>query len=64
MLSKESTVRIASKASVEHVKGEQRNIKNGFAVTGLFPPSIDMVVCRLGKFAGSTKRGNQVGSET
>ncbi|TYZ60482.1 hypothetical protein PybrP1_006926 [[Pythium] brassicae (nom. inval.)] len=53
-----------SKAFVEHVTGKQSNIKNGFAATGLSPPSIDMMVRRLGKFAGSTTRGDRLGSDT
>ncbi|TYZ65816.1 hypothetical protein PybrP1_006052 [[Pythium] brassicae (nom. inval.)] len=63
-LLKETAVRIASKAFVEHVTGKQSNIKNGIAATDLFPPSIDMVVRRLGKFAGSTTRGDRHGSDT
>nr|CCA18230.1 hypothetical protein ALNC14_043730 [Albugo laibachii Nc14] len=60
---RESAVRTASKAFVEHVTGKQRNIKNGFAATGLFPPSIDMMVRRLGKFTGCAKRGDRLGLE-
>nr|CCA18121.1 hypothetical protein ALNC14_042640 [Albugo laibachii Nc14] len=60
-LSKESAVRIASKAFVEHATGKQGNIKNGFAATGLFPPSIDMMVRQLGKFTVIAKRGDRLG---
>nr|CCA16922.1 AlNc14C27G2652 [Albugo laibachii Nc14] len=42
---------------------EARNMKNEFAATGLFPPYIDMMVRRLGKFTGSVKRGDQLGLE-
>nr|CCA28270.1 AlNc14C1922G13103 [Albugo laibachii Nc14] len=63
-VSKESAVRIANEAFVEHVTGKQKNIKNGFPATGLFPPSVDMMVRRLGKFTGSAKRGDRLGLET
>nr|CCA15761.1 PREDICTED: similar to AGAP001049PA putative [Albugo laibachii Nc14] len=60
-LSKESEVQVASKFFVEHVTGKQSNTKNVFVATGLFPPSIDMMVCQLGKFTGSTKHGDGLG---
>nr|CCA16165.1 AlNc14C19G1946 [Albugo laibachii Nc14] len=40
---------------------EARNIKNEFEATGLFRPSIDMMVRRLGKFTGIAKRGDRLG---